>query len=142
MADIIDQIKLKIIQACHIFILVFTLGVPFTGINGLLFLHSVAMPLLLSHWVSNNNVCSLTFLEKKIRKKLNKNKDESIAIRDCFTCKIIEPVYDLKKNNKSINHILYPVVITVWVITVSKLILKYKNGKIKSFIELCDLELR
>jgi hypothetical protein len=137
MSHIIDQLKLRIIQGCHIFVVLFTLIVPFTGITGLLFLHSVAMPLLLSHWISNNNICSLTLIEKKIRKKIHKN--EEVAIRECFTCKIIEPIYDFKKNNKSINHILYPVIIVVWVITVSKLFRKYKQGNIKSFYDLCEV---
>jgi len=85
------------------------------------------------HWLLNNNICALTLMEQKLREKINGrpvNKDE------CFTAKIIEPIYDFKNNYKERAKFIYGITTGLWVLSIYKLIKKYKNGTIKSFYDL------
>lgn len=132
MANIIDKIKLKIIIICHLFIILFIILAPFSNSNYILFLHSIIIPLIVMHWILNNDVCSLTLMEKKIREKLYGKQN----ISKCFTCKIIEPVYNFKDNHKKYDKLLYVVVSILWIISIYKLYYKYKIGEIKSIVDL------
>jgi len=135
MANIIDEIKLKIIVLCHILIIIFIILAPFSDSNYILLLHSIIIPLIVMHWILNNDICSLTLMEKKIREKLyGKNN-----ISKCFTCKIIEPVYNFKDNYKKYDKLLYFIVSGLWLISVYKLYYKYKIGEIKSIIDLLNV---
>lgn len=132
MSNIIDEIKLKIIFICHLAIVLFVIITPFTNSNYLLIMHSIIVPFIIMHWISNNNICALTLFEKEIRRKLNRNPSTD----DCFTCKIIEPIYDFKNNNKQRANFIYTVAITLWGITIYKLFNKYKNKEINKFSDL------
>lgn len=65
------------------------------------------------HWILNTNKCALSELEKKIRKSSSINSDE-IKDEDCFTCRIINPIYDFKKNNVDMDKLLYLITLFVW----------------------------
>jgi hypothetical protein len=132
MINIIDEIKLKIIFICHLIITLFVVITPLSNSNYLLFMHSIIIPFIIFHWVTNNNMCALTLIEKEIRKKINKNSNNS----DCFTCKIIEPVYDFKNNYKSRRIFIYSTVIFLWIVSIVKLYNKYKNKQLTSFYDL------
>ena len=94
-------------------------------------IHSFVVPFMIFHWICNNNLCALTLIEKGIRKFIyGKVKSE-----DCITCKIIEPVYDFKKNNSKYASIIYLVTISIWLLTVGKLYYKFKTGKITSLMD-------
>ncbi len=139
MFSIVDEVKLKIIFICHLAVVLFVTIIPFSDSNYLLFMHSIIVPFVMLHWMSNNNLCALTLVEKEIRKRLNKNRnnaDVDVNVDDCFTCKIIEPVYDFKNNNKDKEAIIYTVTTVLWLISLCKLYTKYKNKKICSFRDL------
>jgi hypothetical protein len=130
MTDIIEQIKLIIIIISHIIIVLFVILTPFTKSNYLLFMHSFILPFIMLHWVSNNDICALTALEKHIRKKLSENNTDL----DCFTCRIINPVFNFDKKYE--NKFNYTVMIVLWIITLYKLHRKYKNKEIRNFYDL------
>ena len=132
MINIIEEIKLKIIFICHLIIILFVVIVPFFNSNYLLFMHSIIVPFIIFHWVTNNNMCALTLIEKEIRKRLNKNSNSD----NCFTCKIIEPVYDFKNNHIRRRKFIYTITIFLWIIGVLKLYMKYKNKQINKFYDL------
>jgi len=90
------------------------------------------VPLLILHWICNNNICALTLIEKKIRRDIYKEKDDE----NCFTCKLIEPIYDFKKNYKEYTIALYIITISLWLISSGKLYYKYST---KNITELKDL---
>ncbi len=132
MINIIDEIKLKIILICHIVVVLFVILTPFSNSNYLLFMHSLIVPFIIFHWYTNNNICALTLFEKEIRKKLNKNSNGD----DCFTCKIIEPIYDFKKNNHHRTQTIYTITLLLWIVTLFKLYNKYRNKEITNFYDL------
>jgi hypothetical protein len=136
MSTLWDNIKLKIIVIIHILFVLFIVLTPFTNSNYLLFLHSIVIPCVLIHWYLNENICALTIMEKKIREKINGAQN---AERDCFTCKIIEPIYDFKNNYKKQDIFIYVTTIMLWFISIGKLYKKFKNKEITKFIDLMKI---
>jgi len=132
MINIIEEIKLKIILICHLIIVLFVVLTPFFNSNYLLFMHSIIVPFIMFHWVTNNDMCALTLMEKEIRKRLNKDSNGD----DCFTCKIIEPVYNFKNTNNGKEKFIYGSTIFLWIVSISKLYMKYKNKQINTFHDL------
>lgn len=132
MSSIIDEIKLKIIFICHIIVILFVTITPFSNSNYFLFMHSIVIPFIMMHWISNNDMCALTLVEKELRKRLNKNSTHD----DCFTCKIIEPIYHFKNNNNDKEKFIYTVTTFLWFLSLFKLYSKYKCGKISSIRDL------
>ncbi|AYV76916.1 MAG: hypothetical protein Barrevirus3_36, partial [Barrevirus sp.] len=109
--------------------------IPFTNMNYFLMLHAIFLPFIMLHWVCNDNTCVLTVIEKSLRKKIygENNKDVEDS---CITCKLIEPVYDFRKNYATFSTIIYTITIILWLISVSKLAYKYNVGEISSYEDL------
>lgn len=85
------------------------------------------------HWVLNDNTCALTLFEKKIREEMYGYVPDS---QDCFTCRLIEPIYDFKANNHDSSTIIYIITLSLWALSVGKLFYKWKTGDIVSFADL------
>ena len=85
------------------------------------------------HWLLNNNMCALTLLETKLREKITGIVN---AKKECISCKIIEPIYDFKNNYKDRAKFIYASATTLWIISLIRLYLRYKNGHIKSYKDL------
>ncbi|MBA42470.1 MAG: hypothetical protein CMF62_00485 [Magnetococcales bacterium] len=88
---------------------------------------------MMLHWVLNDNTCFLTTVERKLRKKMTgaKNVDD-----DCVTCKLIEPIWDFRKNYETFTNFIYIITISLWLTSSCKLCYKYYTGQIKHIIEL------
>jgi hypothetical protein len=71
-------------------------------------------------------------MEKKIREHLSGGE---VSSNDCFTSRLINPIYDFKANNKDFSTIIYLITITLWLISSGKLYNKYKNGEIQSIYD-------
>lgn len=127
------EILLKIITLSHILLVLFVVLTPFIGSNYFLLLHAIFVPFMMIHWICNDNTCILTVIEKKIRKSIHGDKYKQ---DDCITCKLIEPVYDFRKNYKTFSVIIYSLTTLLWVISAGKLYCKYKSGQIKSIVDL------
>jgi hypothetical protein len=127
------QLLLNIVTVLHIIFVLFVVVVPFTSSNYLLFIHSIFIPFLLFHWIINDNTCALTIIERKLRQQIS---GKDFVDDECITCKLIEPVYDFRKNYETFTVIIYTVTISLWLISVYKLYSKYKDGSIKSFKDL------
>jgi len=125
-----EEIQLKIITFAHILFVLFIVVTPFTNSNYLLLLHSIMVPFIIFHWITNNNICVLTVLEKNIKKNLYK---ENYKEEECFTCRLIEPVYDFVDDNKTFSKIIYIVTIMLWLISTGKLVYKYNSGEITNW---------
>lgn len=127
------QILLNIITILHMLFVLFVIIVPFTSSNYLLMLHALFIPFLLFHWILNDNTCALTIIERKLRQQIS----GSDKIDDeCITCKLIEPVYDFRKNHETFTAIIYTITITLWLITVYKLYSGYSSGSISTWRDL------
>lgn len=110
----------------------FAVATPFTNSNYLLFVHSIFIPFLILHWICNDNTCVLTIVERKLRKEIYGENAED----DCITCKLIEPVYDFRKNYDEFTKIIYAITITLWLVSVCKLYYKYDHKIITNFKDL------
>jgi len=128
----LDEVILKLIMLCHYAIILCVVGIPFTSNNYLLVMHFICVPFMMGHWYMNDNTCALTMIEIELRRKLgyNVNKDE------CFTCQLIEPVYDFKANNKEWETYLYVISTCLWLITTYKLFSMYARGEIYTMHDL------
>ena len=123
-----------IFKILHIIFFAFVMAAPFSNSNYILFLHFIFIHFLLVHWFFNDNTCAITTAEKLIKrgikgKKYNKEKD-------CLTCKLIDPVFDFKKNNMSRANFIYLVTISLWVITITNIKLKIDRKEINGWIDL------
>lgn len=131
------DLLLKFITLLHTLFVLFVVVTPFIDSNYFLFLHLMIVPFVMFHWVLNDNTCVLTIIERKLRKDLNSNNsedetDDNSIDEDCITCKLIEPVYDFRKNYDTFSNIIYGITTILWLITVAKLGLKYYHGDLTS----------
>jgi len=127
-----DKITLQLIVLIHTLFVLFVVVTPLSSSNYFLLLHLIIVPFVMIHWLLNNNMCALTLFEKKLREKISGVKTTK---KECFTCKIIEPIYDFKNNYKERAALIYAGTSFLLLITIYKLIKKYKDGKIKSIYD-------
>jgi hypothetical protein len=126
------KLLLWIISLIHIFIVLSVLCVPLTTSNLLLCGYSVLIPFMVFHWVVNDNTCFLTFVEKNIRKQLGQTETE---ISNCFTCRLINPIYDFVKNNIEFSTLIYFIVIFLWLICIYKIYRKIIKKEITNIYD-------
>jgi len=127
-----NTLILNIITIFHILFVAFIVITPFTKHTQMLLLHFIIVPFVMLHWYTNNNTCVLTLMERKIKEKNNIKFDPN----DCFTCKIIHPIYDFKKNYKQRSMFIYLITIILWLLTVRALYKKYDTGELCGIMEL------
>ncbi len=127
-----STILANIILVLHVLYILFVILVPFSNSNYLLFLHVIIVPFMILHWILNDNSCFLTLVEKYLRTGNGFSKDN----KDCFTCKLIEPVYDFEKNHKNFSDLIYIVTVFLWVFSFTKLYNKYTSGQINNLRDL------
>lgn len=127
---------LYLINIIHLLYLLFIIIVPFTNSNYLLLLHSIIVPFMVLHWITNNNTCSLTIAEHYIRKELYGG---DVDKNECFTSKLIEPIYDFTQNYEQFSNYIYIITILLWCLSTGKLVYKYHIGEIKGIVDLMKL---
>lgn len=128
----LDQMLLNLIMFCHFTIVCCVVGIPFIGSNYFLILHSICVPFMMCHWVMNDNTCVLSMMELHMRKKLGITVDK----KDCFTCQLIDPIYEFNANNEDWSDCIYTFTIILWLIVVYKLYSMYEKGEINNIHEL------
>lgn len=128
-----NEIALQLITLIHILVILFIVIVPFTNSTYLLLLNAIIVPFIMLHWVLNDNTCVLTLIEKNIRERLYGIKPKK---EECFTCNLIEPIYDFKNNHNSMSTAIYVITFALWALSVYKLYAKWKCGEIKSVSDL------
>ena len=99
----------SVICIIHIIIFCLIFIIPFTNSNYLLFSYILIVPFIEMHWVMNN---------------------------ECFTNKILSPIYKFPNNNESLSMISYFTINILICIVICKLINKYKTGEIREFNDL------
>jgi len=85
------------------------------------------------HWYVNDNTCVLTEIERKLRLEIDGDVPND---DDCFTCKLINPIYDFKKNHMNYSTIIYFITIILWMISLYNLYMGYKIGDFTSLHDL------
>ena len=89
------------------------------------------------HWYLNDNTCMLSEIEKKMRADIQ---GEPVDESDCFTCNLINPVYDFKSNYEQYSKLIYLITIILWSIAFNKLYAAYKTGDIDSIYDLLKVK--
>ena len=133
MMSILNDGLLILINIIHLIVIIFVLAAPFSGSNYLILVHIIVVPFIILHWILNNNTCCLTVAEKYLREKTIgcKIKDE-----DCFTYKLVAPIYDFSKEHEAFSTFIYLLTISVWLISVYNISHKIFNGQINKFEDL------
>ncbi len=129
----LSAIILRIITFLHLLFVLFVVFTPFMSSNYFLLLHAVFVPFMMLHWLCNDNTCALTIIERKLRERLYGTK---IDDNECFTCRLIEPVYDFKNNYATFSKIIYGLTLGIWSLSLFKLGWRYKHGRIRNWIDL------
>ena len=80
------KVLVTLIKFIHYLLIMFIIVVPFTTSEYLLTLHAVGIPGLIIHWITNNNICSLTLLESKLT---------GLRTEDTFIGKIVHPFFEI-----------------------------------------------
>lgn len=132
----INESLLILINIIHIIVIIFVLCVPFSNSNYLLLVHIVVVPFIMLHWILNNNTCCLTIAEKYIRQELSQTK---INEEDCFTYKLIAPIYDFNKNYKNFDTFIYILTLSTWLISIYNITGKIFNGEIKTLTDFAKI---
>ena len=127
------DVLLKVVTLAHTLFIIFVVISPFVNSNYILMLHSIMIPFLMVHWICNDDTCVLTIIERYLRKKVYKDKYKD---DDCFTCKLIEPVYNFIDNYNTFSKLIYVIVVILWIISSGKIFCKYKNGLITDWKQL------
>jgi hypothetical protein len=109
------------IRAFHTIVVIFILLAPFSNIPAFLILHITFSISLLLHWYTNNNECSLTYLEAKLR---------GLDRTQAFTHKFIAPMYEMSSTEWS--KICYIVTITLMCVSIYYL---YNSDKVSKAME-------
>lgn len=73
-----SNIVANIIWFIHLIFIILVLIVPFSNSPYLLMMHSIFIPFMILHWVTNNDTCVLTTIEKTAR-DIKKKKMKMIA---------------------------------------------------------------
>lgn len=123
---------LYLIIVLHTLLVLFIVTIPFFGKNYLLFLHALVGTGILIHWIANNNICSLTILEYKLREIIT---GKPVERNDCFMARLMDPIYDFKNNNYSLSVFLYVILISLTLLSMYKLRRNYKNGNLKNIYD-------
>lgn len=129
-----NNILLNLILICHFLVVCFVVFIPFFGNNYLLLLHSILVPFIMLHWILNDNTCVLSTIETKIREKMNGG--IPVDRNECFTCSLIDPIYDFKANYNTYSVIIYIITTILWLISAGKLYCGFQSGSIKSFMDI------
>lgn len=120
------ELSAFIIQIIHVFVLLFVFLTPFLGDEYLLTLHLIIIPFIMLHWLTNQDVCALTELEKIVRGgcvdtetffgqvMIPIYKDET------FMGRIISPFYKFE-DEETEKKAVWIGLILLWIITVIRL---------------------
>lgn len=95
-----------VVRLIHLALITFIVIVPFTDNEWLLSLHAIGLPGLLIHWLTNNNMCSLTILESQLTGK---------PMDKTFIARILHPLFEVD------NTMIYTLVFGLWFLTLYKL---------------------
>jgi hypothetical protein len=106
------SILATLIKIIHFLVVVFIVVTPFCGTPYMLSLHLLVVPLILGHWATNQTICALTEIEKLLS---GKTCDE-----ETFFGRLVGPVYKFK-TQKEENLFVWTLMITLWLVTFTKL---------------------
>lgn len=115
----LNNFTLMFINMIHFLVILFIIIIPFTNYTLLILIHSIIVPFIMAHWLLNNDNCAITELEKIIRIKINGN--NPVNYNDCFSYKIISPVYNFISLNPNHSDLSWAITIIIWIFSLYRL---------------------
>jgi hypothetical protein len=115
MMKMLGQFAANIIWILHALFILWYVLTPFTNSEPMLVLHFFTGPFLLFHWVVNDDSCSLTLLEMKLR-----------GIEDCkqsFFWNLVSPIYK-PQTSETGSQIMWLLTTGIWFVTLVKVLRK------------------
>jgi hypothetical protein len=110
-----NKILSYLIILIHILLILFIIFAPICNVYSILIIHSLIIPSIIIHWIFNNNICALTSVELYLKNgTIFTNKRD-----ECFTCKIIDPIYTF--NTEKQNKFIYLIMILLFLISYYKI---------------------
>jgi hypothetical protein len=108
-----------VVRAVHLLVVLIVIISPFYAEQLSLTTYVIMVPFLVLHWLSNNNVCVLTLMERKLRKTAGQelNGDDN----ELFLGSIISPVYDVHNIFPDLSKTIYIGTLLLWLLAVSRL---------------------
>lgn len=109
------NIAANIVWLIHLAFIAWYVITPFTNNAPMLVLHFFTFPFLAIHWLTNQDTCSLTLLEMKLR-----------GIEDCkesFFWSVVSPIYKPQTDDTG-KQLIWIASIALWLVTLVK-VLKY-----------------
>ena len=99
-----NQHAITLIKMIHIILIGCVVIIPWLNNTMLSSMYFISIPFLLLHWVTNNDTCVLSIMERIIRGLDSKD--------DCFICNVLEPVF--KINHLPVAEVIYVITIALW----------------------------
>jgi hypothetical protein len=123
--SVISSVWADIVKAVHAALVIYIVGAPFICSNFMLTFYVVVVPFIVVHWITNNNKCILTVMEKKLREA---NGDKCDSHEDTFLGKLITPVYDVHKHSsKAVSKAIYVGTFLLWGFACYRLLKTYQH---------------
>jgi hypothetical protein len=110
----VNMVLANCVRIFHIIVVIFVLLIPFSNVPSFLILHITFSISLLLHWYYNNNECSLTYFEAKLR---------GLDRTQSFTHQFIAPMYEI--SNTQWSNICY--IVTILLMCISMYYLYYSD---------------
>ena len=111
----LSNVFANFIRFLHILLMVFLLLTPFSNNIYLLKISLLLIPFLMLHWITNNDTCALTEIEKYLR--------GTSYSYDTFIGSLVGPVFMLDNIDQISRYIIYLVSTILWLISAHN----YKN---------------
>ena len=106
MFRLINMFLATIVRLCHLALIAFIVLAPFINSEWLLTMHAIIIPGIMIHWITNNNMCSLSYLESKLT-----NTPMDIT----FIARVLHPFFEVN------NNMIYGTIIGLWMFSIYRL---------------------
>ncbi len=121
----------NVVSIIHSIFILFIVLAPFTSVPAIWYIHIMITASMITHWIVNDSLCSLTILESYLR---------GMKHEETFFHSLISPFYDISENK--LNTIIWVLTFSLFVISFYKLFshIKQKLDKDGKINILCILD--
>lgn len=112
-----SSIAAFIVRCVHVALIIWMIWAPFSNHTESLIMHAIFSPFLMIHWVTSNDTCALTVLEKHLRGLDNDGQS--------FIHSIVAPIYVIP--DRSLRTCVFSSTIVLWLVTLHRLNTKRIN---------------
>jgi len=121
----------NIVRAIHLVIVLGMVIAPFYSERMNLALYVIIVPMIVLHWVTSDNTCVLTLIEKRLRQEAGEKCDSD---SDLFIGSLVSPVYDVHKSLPKFSDMIYILTLLLWLYAVFRLTRLYQGGGLVAII--------